>query len=87
MVSLFFTGKICLTEGNKFSPILPPPVFKMTVNFHPLLQNGCLMINRGSELRSSSHAGSTHTAVRASAKKAPPPGVVKERFTQKEAVP
>lgn len=74
MVSLFFTEKIHLREEKKkISPIVPPPVFKMTVNFHPLLQNGCLMINRGLDLRSSSHAGSTHTQLPASAKKATPP--------------
>lgn len=39
--------------------------FKMTVNFPPLLQNGCLMINRGSELRSGSHAGSIRSHRRA----------------------
>lgn len=72
---------------KKIPPVPPPPVLKMTVNFHPQLQNGCLMINRGSELRPSSHAGSTHTQLRVTAKRAtppPPPGVVKERCAQKE---
>lgn len=72
MVS-FSLRKYIWGREKKISPIVPPPVFKMTVNFHPLLQNGCLMINRGLELGSSSHAGSTHTQLRASAKKATPP--------------
>lgn len=64
------------TEEVEGAPIPPPPVLKMTVNFHPLLQNGCLMINRGSKLRSSSHAGSTHTQPRVTAKRATPPPVL-----------
>lgn len=49
--------------------MLPPPtpVLKMTVNFHPLLQNGCLMINGGLALRSGSHAAPAHGRRRASA--------------------
>lgn len=43
-------------SGGEISPVLPPPVLKMTVNFHPLLQNGCLMINGGLALRPGSHA-------------------------------
>lgn len=67
--------------------MLPPPAPIMTVNFHPLLQNGCLMINRGSELRSRSHAASAHTQARVTVKRATPPlRVVKKRRAQKEPV-
>lgn len=67
--------------------MLPPPALIMTVNFHPLLENGCLMINRGSELRSRSHAASAHTLARVPVERATPPlRVVKERRVQKEPV-
>lgn len=53
--------------AGEISSILPPPVLKMTVNFHPLLQNGCLMINGGLALRSGSHAAPANSRWRASA--------------------
>lgn len=49
-MSFFFPPKKKIMREKKISTA-PPPVFKMTVNFPPLLQNGCLMINRGSALR------------------------------------
>lgn len=61
---------------KKSPPMLPPPAPIMTVNFHPLLQNGCLMINRGSALRSRSHAASAHTHARVTVKRATPPSVL-----------
>lgn len=63
-------------KKKKSPPMLPPPAPIMTVNFHPLLQNGCLMINRGSELRSRSHAASAHTQARVTVKRATPPSVL-----------
>lgn len=56
-------------EISPVPPPPPPPVLKMTVNFHPLLQNGCLMINGGLALRSGAHAAPAHSRPPASAKK------------------
>lgn len=64
----------------------PPPAPIMTVNFHPLLQNGCLMINRGSELRSHSHAASAHTQARVTVKRATPPFVLLRNATVKRSL-
>lgn len=61
-----FPGKYI--RAGEISPAPPPPVLKMTVNFHPLLQNGCLMINGGLALRSGTHAAPAHSRPRASAK-------------------
>lgn len=37
-------------KGNLTPPTLPPEVFKIMVNFSPLVWNGCLMIDRSPEL-------------------------------------
>lgn len=66
-VSLSFPRKIHHSGRNLFHT--SPPVLKMTVNFHPLLQNGCLMINGGLALRSGSHAAPANSRWRASAKR------------------
>lgn len=65
-----FPGKY-IREGeiSPVPPPPPPPVLKMTVNFHPLLQNGCLMINGGLALRSGAHAAPARSRPPASAKK------------------
>lgn len=71
-------------RAGEISSMLPPPVLKMTVNFHPLLQNGCLMINGGLALRSGSHAAPAHSQRRASAKR--PAALQRSAPAQEEAV-
>lgn len=68
MLDLALLSQKNRSEREKSLP-LPTPVLKMTVNFHPLLQNGCLMINGGSALRSGSHAAPAHSGRPASAKR------------------
>lgn len=67
--------------------MLPPPVLKMTVNFHPLLQNGCLMINGGFELIGLAVLLLLHTFDCEPLQRRPPCfSVVEECSAQKEAV-